>query len=39
NPVLVNGDIYNFHKNINVQTVRLGLNYKLNWGGPVVANY
>jgi outer membrane immunogenic protein len=39
NPVFANADIYNFHKNINVQTVRLGLNYRLNWGGPVVANY
>jgi outer membrane immunogenic protein len=38
-PFVANDDITHFHKNLNIQTVRFGVNYHFNWGGPVVAGY
>ena len=37
-PILA-GDTFTTGNNNNIQMVKFGINYRFNWGGPVVANY
>jgi outer membrane immunogenic protein len=37
--VLATGGTFPFNEKLNIDTVKVGVNYLFNWGGPVVARY